>query len=201
MKGRELSNFNLVNKELSKIWIVGVILVCIIMLSLITLDIYRVKGNSMFNTIKQGDTVLILKSFKSQSTFQESEIVLFNTEINNEIIPYVKRITAVPKDTITANSDELIVNGKSYPHDEIYYLISENAKTEGREYLKYLMDQSFECREVTKFKTETISFDTIISIPNGCYFLIGDNPYESMDSRFFGLIHEDHIIGKVVAVF
>lgn len=201
MKGRKPSKLDFVNKEVPKIWIGGVILVFFIMLTLMRLDIYKVKGNSMFNTIKQGDTVLIWKKFKSQSTFHESEIVLFNTEINNEIIPYVKRITAVPKDTITANSDELIVNGKSYPHDEIYYLMSDKVKTEGREYLKYLMDQSFECREDTKFKTETISYDTIISIPNGCYFLIGDNPYESMDSRFFGLIHEDRILGKVVAVF
>jgi signal peptidase I len=155
----------------------------------------------MFDTIHQGDTILVWKKFKSKNIFKRNEIVLFYTEVNNEVIPYVKRITAIPNDSLNINADELIIDEQSYPHDGIYYLISDKAKNEGREYLKYLMDQSFECGDEYNFKIKTISSSTILSIPNRCYFLIGDNPHESMDSRFFGLIHEDHIVGKVIAVF
>ncbi|MCH2450477.1 MAG: signal peptidase I [Gracilimonas sp.] len=201
MKGRKQIRLD-VEKTGSLLFSIGSILLMLFVIFVFCrFSIYRIKGNSMLNTIKPGNTVLIWKEFKHRNAFKKNEIVLFYTEINDEIIPYVKRITAGPMDSIKANSDELIINGKGYPHDEIYYLMSDNAKTEGRKYLTYLVDQSFECREGYNFKTETISSSTILSIPNGCYFLIGDNPYESMDSRFFGLIHEDHIFGKVIVIF
>jgi signal peptidase I len=155
----------------------------------------------MFKTIHSGNSVLVWEKNNLPKVFKKNEIVLFNKKLNDENIIYVKRITAGPGDIIKVNSEELIMNGKVYPHDEIYYLMSDNAKTKSREYINYLMKESKECEKENSFKAKVKVSSTIYSIPNKCYFLIGDNPYESMDSRFFGVIHEDRILGKVIAVF
>ncbi|MFD2532441.1 signal peptidase I [Gracilimonas halophila] len=200
-RGRKPNRFQLVQKKAFPLLLGFIVLVLLVLASVTKFSIYRVQGNSMFDTIHQGDIILIWKKFKSKNVFKRNDIVLFYYEINDEVIPYVKRITAIPNDIIKINSDKLVIDEQSYPHDGLYYLISGDTKTKGREYLTYLMDQSFECVEEHNFKIKTISSSTIFSIPNRCYFLIGDNPHESMDSRFFGFIHEDHIVGKVIAVF
>ena len=58
-----------------------------------------------------------------------------------------------------------------------------------------------ECKKDGFLSKNNLSFAVGIEIPNSCYFMIGDNPFESMDSRFWGFIHEDQINGKVVAIF
>ena len=155
----------------------------------------------MFDTIKHGDTVLIWKNLMYWNAFKKNEVVLFQKEINDEVFIFIKRITAVPSDSIKADSNELFINGKVYPHDEIFHMMSDDLESKNKEYFKYLMNQSSECEEDKKLETDTFLFRTNIKVPPECYFFIGDNPYESMDSRFFGFIHENDIIGKVIVVF
>lgn len=190
-----------IRKGKLKIWI-GITTLGIFVILIITrLDIYKVKGNSMFNTIHNGDVILIWKNLKSPNVFKKNDIVLFQKEINDEVVLFLKRITAVPNDSIKAKFDELIMNGKAYPHDEIYYIMSDDLETINGEYLQYLMDQSAGCEEANKVEARILSNSTKLRVPTECYFLTGDNPYESMDSRFWGFIHEDQIIGKIIAVF
>lgn len=202
MTGRKLNRIEpLIQIKAIKISIVFILIGLFVVLLLMRFSIYRIKGNSMYDTIQRGDIVLIWQKLNLQNAFKKNEIVLFQTEINNEVIPYVKRITAIPNDRIKINSDELIIDDRIYPHDEIFYLMSDTEKTNSNKYITYLMQQSAECAEEKNARIDFFSSDTNISIPTQCYFMIGDNPYESMDSRFFGFIHEDRILGKVIAVF
>lgn len=38
-------------------------------------------------------------------------------------------------------------------------------------------------------------------VPEDYYFMVGDNYYESMDSRFWGFIPKENIKGKVILIF
>lgn len=154
----------------------------------------------MLETIEEGDIILVWKKTKTKRQYHQNEIVLFKAKFHNEILPYVKRVAGIPNDSVKVTSFKLSINSLTFPHDEIFYLLSDNPLLRRREYYQYLKDQSADCGNDDIFRSETKSNLEILNIPNECYFFFGDNPFESMDSRFLGFIHEDQIIGKVVAI-
>jgi len=155
----------------------------------------------MLDTIQNGDVVLVWKSLNSKKLYLSNQVVLFSKILNGEKISFVKRIAATPNDSITANTNEIIVNGKAYPHDPIYFTISGCPKDTNAKYFKFLTEQSIGNEKFENLKINTWFDDKSVTVPPEYYFLIGDNPYESMDSRFWGFVHEDQIIGKVIAIF
>lgn len=153
----------------------------------------------MSETIKQGNYVLVLHDILI-SSLKEGHIVAFNKNINNKPVVFIKRIVAEPSDTLFSNYKSLIINNNIFPHDTLYDLVRMNSDSvnNNKLYLEYLKrnsakpdDNSFNYNQGNKF----------LIVPPQSYFLIGDNYYESMDSRFWGFIHEDDILGKVIAVF
>ena len=80
----------------------------------------------------------------------------------------IKRIIGIPGDHIEYKNNTLYINGKVY---EEKFIDKNNIKTEDF---------------VLEYKT----------IPNDMYFMLGDNREDSQDSRNFGLVSKDDIIGK-----
>ncbi len=132
----------------------------------------RVTGISMLPTFHDGDYILTDKiAYKIRAPERGDVIVLQSP--HNPDIDYIKRIIGLPHDTIMIKSGEVYVNGK---------VISENyisAKTNTWE---------------NGFLQEGIPF----TVPPHQYFVMGDNRPRSSDSREFGPIPEEHIIGLVV---
>lgn len=101
----------------------------------------------------------------------------FRTIKRNEIVSInqkdkimVKRVIGLPGEHIEYKDNKLYVNGS---------LILEN-------------NISVETKD---FKLEDIGYETI---PKDMYFVLGDNRTNSSDSREFGLVKKDEIIGKIV---
>ena len=65
-------------------------------------------------------------------------------------------------------------------------------------YSEYLLRKSLNSNEVGD---HIIQNGNAILVPEGYYFMVGDNYYESMDSRFWGFIPKKDIKGKVILVF
>lgn len=84
---------------------------------------------------------------------------------------YVKRVIGLPGDEIEIINDTLYINGTVYAED-------------------YLTENYSEEVSIRYFSTE--------KIPEGTYFVMGDNRKHSYDSREFGVINKDSIIGEVV---
>lgn len=84
---------------------------------------------------------------------------------------YVKRVIGVPGDEIEIINDTLYINDIVYAED-------------------YLTENYSEGVSIRYFSTE--------KIPEGTYFVMGDNRKHSYDSREFGVINKDSIIGEVV---
>lgn len=132
-----------------------------------------VDGASMKPTLENGDRLIV----KKISDFERFDIVVFNTSIGTK---YVKRIIGMPGDHIAYKNDELFINGILF---EEPYLNSSKSQLEGA--LPFTLDFSLE---------ETLN---ISKIPDGFYFVIGDNRRNSNDSRNaeIGLVAEKEIIG------
>ena len=137
-----------------------------------------VQGASMMPTYEDGDRVIVNKIGKAISDFERFDIVVFKATESED---YIKRIIGVPGDHIEYKNDELYINGEKYeePYLEQYKLQLNDTG---------VLTYDFTLEEITGFS----------HIPEGYYFVLGDNRRVSNDSRNpnVGLISIDDILGK-----
>lgn len=177
--------------------LVGLLILILIVLAASNLKIYRVQTGSMSDTIQPGDYVMVLKKSILANSKSGDIIAFSKTEGKKENVVFIKRIVAQFGDTISSSKTGLTINSKLYPHDSLYDLLRGSTDTLNNNYL-YL-------NYLTKGQPIPVAADSIsnnfrILVPKNSYFMVGDNYYGSMDSRFWGFIEEDQIIGKVIAI-
>jgi len=127
-----------------------------------------VNGASMQPTLSDGQHVFALKT----SDVHKRDIVAFVSPIEPEEM-YVKRIIGVPGDKIKIDKQHVYVNGTKIMED---YLIAYDRTAD--------------------FTTDARYVELVVPINE--YFVMGDNRFNSMDSRQFGTIKKDSIKGKLL---
>jgi len=131
----------------------------------------QVKGASMEPTFQSGEYIFTSKITYKFRPMQRGDVIIFRSPKNPDI-EYVKRIEGLEGDTVLVQNNEVYINGK---------LLTENyisAKTN-------LWEGGFLKEGVTA------------TIPEGFVFVMGDNRPRSSDSREFGPIDINSIIGQV----
>lgn len=156
--------------------------------------IYKVQSISMLNSIAPGDYAVIIKS---NYNIKNNQIIAFKNSISSTV--FIKRVVAVSSDTINFINNKFEIENEFYPLDPIAFSINsgvvDTLKNDYSSYIKYLLSMSGINLNRNKYDT------TYVLVPNNYFFVIGDNSYESMDSRFWGFIHKDQVIGKLIAIF
>lgn len=132
---------------------------------------HKVSGNSMVPTFRSGDYILTDKvSYRFGNPKSGDIIVLKNPR--DETQDFIKRIIATPPDTIKIEDGSVYLNGE---------LIFENYLPAGTQ---------------TRAGSFLIEGSEIKLGPNQ-YFVLGDNRGHSSDSREWGSITKEEIVGKV----
>lgn len=132
-----------------------------------------VEGDSMVPTLHDDDRLILNKV----APIDRFDIVVFNAPDEPEK-QYIKRVIGMPGDTVEVQDDVLLVNGEAVPEE-------------------YLQPELFDL-EGTRSFTEDFNLAIltgITEVPEGQYFLLGDNRQNSKDSRYFGFVNEESIIG------
>lgn len=131
---------------------------------------FIVRGQSMEPNFSDGDYLIIDElSYRFRSP-QRGEIIVFRSPTNPSS-RYIKRIIGLPGETVQIKQGEVTIdsNNESLALDEIDYL-PENLETSG---------------------------DLQVFLDSNEYFVLGDNRSASYDSRKFGPLPEESIIGRV----
>ena len=136
----------------------------------------NVDGVSMSETLFDSEKVLVNKLDKS---FERKDIIIFEPPDDHKSL-YVKRIIGLPNDKLKVYNDKLYINDKLVKEPYVYR--NNPIKTN-------FVTGDFDLNSITNLN----------KVPKGYYFVMGDNRLESNDSRFFGLISEKEIKGKVIA--
>ncbi len=134
-----------------------------------------VDGDSMVPTLHHGDYLLLNK----YSNVERFDVVVFPPPDETDETLFIKRVIGLPGDTIEYREDVLYLNGEAV--DEYY------------------LDYSSE--NVAYYSSGNFNLQTLLgveTVPEGQYFVLGDNRLNSRDSRSFGFIEDESIIGKVV---
>jgi signal peptidase I len=142
---------------------------------------FEVEQDSMYPTILEHEYVLIDKLSPRFSDYDRGDIVVFQPPEGFEQggVPFIKRVIGLPGDAITLENGRVFVTppgGSPVRLDEPYVVQVDN------ETAPTLPRDSERTSEWT--------------VPDGQYFVMGDNRPQSQDSRFFGPIERDAIIGR-----
>lgn len=137
----------------------------------------KVDGQSMYDTLEDGERLWMLKL----NNIDRFDVVVFPDPRGSGKL-YVKRIIGVPGDSISYLNDKLIINGQ--PVDEPY-LASQQAQTIGN----FTYD----------FSLEQITGQEVV--PEGHYFVLGDNRRNSVDGRAFGFIEAESVLGEADLIY
>lgn len=145
---------------------------------------FRMPTSSMTPTIQPGDFIFTQNNAYWFSPPKRGDLVVFSTDD----IPgldqltdtfFVKRIAALPEETVEIEDGKLFIDGQP---------ITEPAA---------LAKDHFTPRAFRPDSSVTNRF----YVPADHYFVIGDNAPNSNDSRYFGPIPEDNILGKVTKIY
>ncbi|PZL77421.1 signal peptidase I [Enterococcus plantarum] len=159
-------------KELILAITLGVVLMLFITSFFLT--IATVRGFSMIPTLREKDQVLVQKT----TNLKRFDLVAFKSGNGNT---QIRRIIGLPEEKIAYTNDTLFVNDQ--PVDE-----------------KFIMDEINESQRNGKNYTEDFTNRTLtssVAIPEGYYLVLGDNRPYATDSRHYGLIAKENVIGKV----
>ncbi|WP_242142212.1 MULTISPECIES: signal peptidase I [unclassified Bacillus cereus group] len=137
---------------------------------------YVVEGKSMMPTLQDGNMLVVNKVSYQVGELHRFDVVVFHA---NKKEDYVKRIIGLPGDHIEYKQDQLYINGQFVKEP---YLETYKEQVKGRQ-----LTGDFKLEELTKKKV----------VPKGYIFVLGDNRLGSWDSRHFGFIKADAVVGKV----
>lgn len=148
----------------------------------------RVNGNSMNKTLLHGEMLLTTNLTK----IDQGDIIVFHqtsdtVEQFNE--PLVKRVIATEGQTVKINywTHEIFVDGVLLEEDYVAFL-NQNGQD---------IDMMFPIHD-HYYDSATRVFEA--TVPQNCYFVMGDNRNNSSDSRFgaIGFVDERRVLGKVI---
>jgi signal peptidase I len=145
---------------------------------------FEVEQDSMVPTIVEHEYVLIDKLSPRFSDYDRGDIVVFQPPAGYEQggVPFIKRVIGLPGDTVSLENGRVFVK----PADGSAVPLSE----------PYVVKASGGTAPTVPRDAEGTSEWTV---PAGEYFVMGDNRPESQDSRFFGPIERDSIVGRAWA--
>ncbi len=168
---------------------------------------FVIPTGSMEDTLMIGDHVLVDKlayapagsisgHLLPYSEIKRGDIVVFRYPVDISQT-FVKRAIGLPGDRIHLENKRLILNGKPVTEPYVYH------KTGYIDTYRdnFPNDPSVPVSEGAHDMLANHLVDGEVVVPPGCYFAMGDNRDSSLDSRYWGFVPRENIIGKPLVVY
>ncbi len=195
------------------------VILAVLVLRSAVVEPFRIPSGSMMPTLLIGDFILVNKfSYGIRLPVLNKKIIEIGEPEKGDVvvfrypkdpsIDYIKRVVAVPGDTIDYRNKTLIVNGEPLKQVQLgLYNGSgsgenmtgtlESVETLGDVEHSILVNQLFPdfppgCQMLTSGS---------IKVPDGYYFVMGDNRDNSNDSRCWGYVPEQNLVGKAFGIW
>jgi len=158
----------------------GAVLLAIIVKAVL-LQAFYIPSASMYPTLQKGDRVLVNKLSYKLHDVNRGDVVVFEkppSEVATDIPDLIKRVVGLPGESIVIEAGRVYIDGQ---------LLDEPYLPEGT---------------TTSADTSTLhcTREAPCVVPEGDVWVMGDNRNDSKDSRYFGPIDEDTIVGRAFVV-
>lgn len=173
--------------------VVGLAVILAFVLRIYVLQAFYIPSKSMENTLLPDDRLLVNKLAYNFSDVKHGEIIVFHGPVSQpwaEPKDYVKRVMGIPGDRLSLKDGHLVRNG--IPLDEAY--------------LKEPMDRDRILHPHLRWDRgteELVRLDGAdeLVVPDDHLFMMGDNRNNSQDSRSWGFVDKNDIIGRALFIY
>ena len=209
-------------------WTAGLfpVILVVFLLRSFLFEPFKIPSGSMIPTLLVGDLILVNKftygvrlpvintKITEGNKPQRGDVMVFRYPPQPSL-DYIKRVVGVPGDEVAYLNKRLTINGKEVPTKAVPDFFDEslvryfkqfeeelgakphrvlnNAETPG--FVQGASD--FEGRQNCRYSVEGV----VCKVPEGHYFMMGDNRDNSLDSRYWGFVPDKNIVGKAFFVW
>ena len=210
-------------------WTAGLfpVILVVFLLRSFLFEPFKIPSGSMVPTLMVGDLILvnkfhygvrlpvINKKIIDNNPVQRGDVMVFRYPVDPRQ-DYIKRVVGIPGDEITYVNQKLSVNGQPaataskgdfYDEDSLRYspMYSEKLGAVEHQILVDVRRQAyygpdpkpFPMAENCRYSAEGVT----CKVPAGHYFMMGDNRDNSQDSRYWGFVPDENIVGKAFFVW
>ena len=209
-------------------WTAGLfpVILAVFVLRSFLFEPFKIPSGSMIPTLRIGDLILVNKfhygvrlpvvhtKIIDNNEPQRGDVMVFRYPPQPNL-DYIKRVVGVPGDEVAYNNKELRINGQLVPkvaeedfYDKDTLTYSKQFREEqGGKIYRTLNDadrpafvpgaSDFPFKDQCRYTVEGV----VCKVPDGHYFMMGDNRDNSLDSRYWGFVPESHIVGKAFVVW
>lgn len=159
-------------------------------------DPVSVDGHSMDPTLQHQEKLVM---FKTTSIDRFDIVVASETDSDGKEKLIVKRVIGMPGDTIRYENDVLYINDQEVDEpylDEYLAAFQKDKLQEEYAYNKQFQAVAQAAQAFTQDANGSVDFS--LTVPEGQYYLLGDDRLVSLDSRSVGTFARDNIKGEVV---
>ncbi|HYD78433.1 MAG TPA: signal peptidase I [Paucimonas sp.] len=187
---------------------------------------FKIPSSSMVPTLVIGDLILvnkfaygirlpiINKKIIDVGMPQRGDVMVFKYP-EDPSLDYIKRVVGLPGDKIVYKNKRLTVNGKEVSYTALPDYLDEEHLSYSKQYVENLLGaehrilnderapafvsnpRDFPGRERCSYNVEGFT----CTVPDGQYFMMGDNRDNSLDSRYWGFVPDRNIVGKAFFVW
>jgi signal peptidase I len=174
-------------------------------------DWYEVPTGSMKPTIIEGDRVFVNKlAYDLKVPFTTWHLAKWGDPARGDVVVLkspadgvrlVKRVIGIPGDVIAMQNDQLTVNGQlvDYVPIKAERFLNVIPESGGLRFYQESLPGKDHAVMITPGVSAMRTFGSV-RVPDGSYFVMGDNRDNSADSRYIGFVSRERITGHVLAV-
>jgi signal peptidase I len=188
------------------------IFLVVVLLRSFLVEPFRIPTPSLEPTLLVGDFILVNKyTYGLRLPVINKKVFAVNRPKRGDIVvfrfppdpttTYIKRVVGLPGDKIEYKSKQLTINGKAIPQEHVDYTteyrpgLGQYRKVAKRiETLNGIKHPIYVDPEVSGVDFEKV-------VPEGHYFVMGDNRDDSADSRVWGFLPDENLLGRAFAVW
>ncbi len=210
-------------------WTAGLfpVILVVFLLRSFLFEPFKIPSGSMVPTLEAGDLILVNKyhygirlpvanvKVIDNEPVARGDVVVFRYPVDPRL-DYIKRVVGLPGDEVAYLNQRLSINGvpvpltplgEHYDDDSLSYAMLFSEKLDGVEHRMrvdpkrqaYFGGESrrFPHAENCRYGPEGV----VCKVPPGHYFMMGDNRDNSQDSRFWGFVPDENIVGRAFFVW
>ena len=187
--------------------LLGTVVIAVFVISFVV-QAFQIPSESMENTLLIGDYLLVDKlryggggiwdHIMPYRPIHRGDIVVFHYPVNPSQ-HFVKRVVGIPGDRVRLIHGEVHVNGATLK--EPYVRHSSQIRDLYRDEFPRLNTYAPEVTSKWWVEMRKMVEDGELIVPEGNYFVLGDNRDESLDSRYWGFVPRENIIGRPLVIY
>jgi len=174
---------------------------------------FKIPSGSMIPTLLVGDFIVVNKfayglrlpvvhtKIVPISDPERGDVVVFRYPVDPKV-NFIKRLVGLPGDQISYRDKRLFINGEQVPAEPLGHYSSADVKcaTPGPDAMRF-SETLGEVNHDILLHEGSGSRDGQWTVPEGHYFVMGDNRDRSNDSREWGFVPEENLMGRAVGIW